>query len=178
MLQYELVESKTIFSGYVFDVKVDKISYNGKDKHNREVVIHHGGAVVLPLLSNNKIIFVKQYRYPLQKAIIELPAGKLNKGEDPLLCATRELQEETGYTTSKISKLGSIYTSPGFCTEELHLFLAEDLIPGPHNREIGELDMELLELDFSQVKNLIANGELKDAKSIAAITMFFMQRNI
>lgn len=178
MLQYELLETKTIFEGYVFDVKVDKISYDGKDNHNREIVIHHGGAVILPVLKNKKILFVKQFRYPLQKYIIELPAGKLNKDEDPLICAIRELQEETGYTTNKITKLGSIYTSPGFCTEELHLFVAEDLIAGNHNREIGELDMELIELDFNEVKKIISNGELKDAKSISAITMFFIQRNL
>ncbi len=178
MLQYQLLESKTIFNGYVFDVKVDKITYDNINASPREVVIHNGGAVILPVLDNEKILFVKQFRYPLQKYIIELPAGKLNKGEDPLLCATRELKEETGYSSNHITKLGSIFTTPGFCTEELHLFLAESLIPGKHAREEGEMDMELLELSIDDIKIKISNGDIKDAKTISALMMYFIKKGI
>jgi ADP-ribose pyrophosphatase len=178
MVQFKVLESNTIFSGYVFDVKVDKITYDGINHSPREVVIHNGGAVILPVLQNGNIIFVKQYRYPLGKYIIELPAGKLNKGEDPLLCATRELKEETGYTTNKIYKLGSIFTTPGFCTEELHLYAAEQLIPGDHQREEGERDMELLELNHAQIKEKIMNGEIKDAKTLSALMYYFYQKGL
>ncbi len=178
MSQYQLLESRTIFNGYVFDVKVDKITYDNINSSPREVVIHNGGAVVLPVLDNGKILFVKQFRYPLQKFIIELPAGKLNKGEDPLLCATRELKEETGYTSNDIIKLGSIFTTPGFCTEELHLYIAESLIPGEHAREEGEMDMELLELSIDEIKIKISNGDIKDAKTLSALIMYFIKKGI
>lgn len=172
MHDFKFLSSETIFSGYVFDVKVDKITYDGTNEARREIIIHHGGAVILPVLPDGKILFVEQYRYPLAKRIWELPAGKLNKGEDPDLCAARELKEETGYSSNNITKLGSIYTSPGFCSEELHLYLAEDLVAGEHAREEGEHDMKMLAVSLEEAKRMITSGEIKDAKSICALMMF------
>ncbi|MDZ7766943.1 MAG: NUDIX hydrolase [Melioribacteraceae bacterium] len=93
--------------------------------------------------------------------------GKLDDNEDPQICATRELTEETGYTAGKVTKLGHIYTTPGFCNEILHIYLAENLTPGDHNREEGEEGMEVYEFTIDQIKEKIANGELVDAKSIS-----------
>ena len=101
--------------------------------------------------------------------MIELPAGKLDKGEDPLVCATRELEEETGYKAEQIKKLGEIYTAPGYCTEILHIYSASGLIPGNHNREEGEHGMEILEYSLDEIENMIRNGEITDAKTIVGI---------
>ncbi len=116
-----------------------------------------------------KLILVKQFRYPLQKFLIELPAGKLEINEDPMLCAVRELQEETGYKSNDVIKLGAIATTPGFCTEMLHLYLAKNLMPGDYNREEGEYGMEVLELTFDEAEQMIKNGEIIDSKTICGI---------
>lgn len=129
-MNFSIKKSDVIFKGIVFDIKVDQIEYDSGNAGVREVILHNGGAVVVPVTDEGKIIFVKQYRYPFNEWMYELPAGKLEKGEDPFICATRELTEETGYTSNNISKLGRIYTSPGFCDEILHIYLAENLIEG------------------------------------------------
>ena len=115
---------------------------------------------------------ISQYRYPHKEILLELPAGKLEKGEDPLVCATRELTEETGYTSNKITKLGKIYTTPGFCDEVLHIYLAEDLTPGNHAREEGEEGMEVFELTLNEIGEKIRTGEIVDAKTISGVFMY------
>ena len=171
-MNYKVDKSETIFSGKVFDIRVDDITYDSGNKGIREVVLHNGGAVVLPITDEGKVVLVKQYRYPFEKFLYELPAGKLEKNEDPLKCASRELQEETGYTTSNITKLGSIYTTPGFCSEELHIYLAENLTPGNHNREEGEYGMEIHEIEMKEVTEMILDGRIKDSKTIVGIAYY------
>ncbi|MFH2030701.1 MAG: NUDIX hydrolase [Bacteroidota bacterium] len=168
-MNYKISKSDSVFDGVVFDIKVDEIIYESGNIGRREVVLHNGGAVVVPVTKEGKVVFVKQFRYPLQQWLLELPAGKLDKGEDPLVCAKRELTEESGYTSNNIKKLGAIFTSPGFCTEELHIFLATDLMPGNHNREEGEYGMEVFEFSLEEVRSKIVSGEITDAKSICGI---------
>lgn len=171
-MNFKVIKSNIVFEGKVFSVKVDDIQYNGSGNlATRQVAVHPGGAVIVPVLNNGKIIFVKQYRYPHNEVILELPAGKLDKGEEPLHCAIRELKEETGYTSNNIIKLGKIYTTPGFCNEVLHIFLAKDLTEGNHEREEGEEGMELIELSIEEAEEKIRNGEIVDAKTICGITM-------
>lgn len=173
MKNFKVVESNIIFRGKVFDVKMDTIEYNGTGNlAPRQVALHPGGAVVLPVTKENKIIFVSQYRYPHDQVILELPAGKLEKGEDPFVCASRELKEETGFTSDNITKLGKIFTTPGFCDEVLHIYLAENLTEGDHAREEGEEGMELHELTVAEAEEKIRTGEIVDAKSICGITMY------
>jgi len=169
MKNYKVIKSETIFNGKVFDIQVDQIEYDSGNGGVREVVIHNGGAVVVQVKDDGKIILVKQYRYPFQKLLLEAPAGKLEKDEDPLNCAERELTEETGYKANKIIELGKIYTSPGFCSEILHIYLARELSPGAHNREEGEHGMEVLELTLGEIEKMIGNGEIVDAKTICGI---------
>ncbi|VAX26949.1 ADP-ribose pyrophosphatase [hydrothermal vent metagenome] len=168
-MNYKVIKKEKIFEGVVFDIQVDRIIYDSGNESVREVVVHNGGAVILPVTNEGKLILVKQFRYPFQKFLIEAPAGKLEKGEDPYQCASRELTEETGYTSAKITKLGEIYTTPGFCDEILHLYLAEDLTAGEHNREEGEYGMEMFEYSISEVDEMIRNGKIVDAKTIAII---------
>lgn len=169
-MNYHVVKSEILFKGKVFDLKVDEIEYNGSgNKGIREVAVHPGGAVVVPVKDDGKIVFVKQFRYPLQKTLIELPAGKLDEGEAPYVCASRELTEETGYTAGEVIKLGKIYTTPGFCTEVLHIYLAKDLTLGEVNREEGEYGMEVLELTQEEIGKKIANGEIVDGKTLSGL---------
>lgn len=168
-MNYKVIKKETIFEGVVFDVQVDQIIYDSGNKSVREIVIHNGGAVVLPVTKEGKLVFVKQFRYPFQNFLLESPAGKLEKGEDPFECAARELTEETGYSTKNITKLGEIYTSPGFCDEILYLYLALDLTAGNHNREEGEYGMETFEYSLTEVDELIKNGQIVDAKTVAII---------
>jgi ADP-ribose pyrophosphatase len=168
-MNYKLLKSQILFKGKVFDHQVDEIEYESGNRGIREVAIHPGGAVVVPVKDDGKIILVKQFRYPLQNTLIELPAGKLDKDEDPLVCATRELEEETGYKAKEIKKLGRIYTAPGYCTEILHIYSARGLTPGNHNREEGEQGMEIFELSINEIEKMITNGEITDAKTIVGI---------
>ncbi|MDT3695056.1 MAG: NUDIX hydrolase [Ignavibacterium sp.] len=168
-MNFKLIKSDILYKGKVFDHQVDEIEYSSGNKSVREIAVHPGGAVVVPIKDDGKIVFVKQFRYPLQKVLIELPAGKLNKGEDPLNCAVRELEEETGYKASEIKKLGQIFTTPGFCTEILTIYSAKGLIPGNTHREEGEQGMEILELTLDEIVKMIGSGEINDAKTIAGI---------
>jgi ADP-ribose pyrophosphatase len=171
-MNFKIKKSEIKFRGKVFDLKVDEIIYDSGNEGIREVAVHPGGAVVVAVKDKGKIIFVKQFRYPLERSLIELPAGKLEKNEDPMKCAIRELEEETGYKTGKIEKLGSIFTTPGFCTEELHIYLAKDLEAGNHNREEGEFGMQILEYSLDEIEEKINTGEIKDSKTICGIYMY------
>jgi ADP-ribose pyrophosphatase len=168
-MNYKVIKSKNIFKGIVFDVKLDLLEYDSGNEGRREVIHHNGGAVVLPITNDGKLVLIKQFRYPLQEVLIEAPAGKLEVGEGPLTCATRELTEETGYSAKRVIPLGKISTTPRFCDEILHLYLAQDLIAGKHNREEGEYGMEVFEYTMDEVDEMIKSGKIIDSKTIAAI---------
>ena len=171
-MNFRLKKSDIVFKGHVFDIKVDKIIYDSGNEDIREVILHNGGAVVLPVTNDGKIVLVNQYRYPFDEFMYELPAGKLEQNEDPKECATRELTEETGYTSDKISFLGKIYTSPGFCNEILYIYLAENLVPGDHDREEGEDGMEVYELTMAEIDTMLAEGKIVDAKTISGLYFY------
>mgnify|MGYP000536628861 CR=1 FL=1 len=169
-MNFKVIKSETVFNGKVFDVRVDEIQYNDTgNKSFRQVAVHPGGAVVVPVNDDGKIILITQYRYPHNEVVLELPAGKLEKGEDPMECAKRELTEETGYSTKEITKLGKIFTTPGFCSEVLHIYLAKGLKAGNHAREEGEEDIQLVELSLDDIEEKIKSGEIVDAKTISGI---------
>jgi len=168
-MNFKLTNSKTLFEGKVFNLKVDEIEYDSGNKGIREVIVHPGGAVVIPVTNEGKLVMVTQIRYPFQTTLLEFPAGKLDINEDPLDCAVRELEEETGYKAAKVNKLGKIYTAPGYCTETLHIYVAQELKKGDHKREEGELGMEVFELSLEEIETKINNGEIADAKSICGI---------
>jgi ADP-ribose pyrophosphatase len=170
-MNYKVLESDILFRGKVFDLRVDKIKYNSGNESVREVAVHPGGAVVVPVKDDGRLIMVSQYRYPFEKFMIEFPAGKLDSNEDPENCALRELQEETGYSAGNIQKLGSISTTPGFCTEVLHIFMATGLTSGEHDREEGEYGMEVKEFLFREIEEKIVRGEIIDSKSICGLYM-------
>lgn len=172
MRNYKVKKSEILFRGKVFDLQVDEIEYDSGNKGIREVAVHPGGAVVVPIKNDEKIVMVNQFRYPFQKFLLELPAGKLDKNEKPIDSAVRELEEETGYKAKKIIKLGSICTTPGYSTEVLHIYLAKDLVPGSYNREEGEHGMEVFELTLEEIERKILLGEIVDSKSICGVQLY------
>ena len=167
-MNFKIEKSEILYRGKVFDLQVDEIIYNSGNKGIREIAVHTGGAVVVPLKDDGKIVMITQFRYPFNKFMLEFPAGKLDKGEDPLNCAIRELEEETGYKSKNVFKLGEICTTPGFCSEVLHLYFAEGLTSGNHNREEGEDGMAVFEFTMEEIEDKIRNGEINDAKTICA----------
>jgi len=173
MSNFKVLKSNILYRGKVFDLKVDEIQYDSTgNRGSREVAVHPGGAVVVAITPDEKILLVKQFRYAFEESVLELPAGKLDDAENPRKCAIRELAEETGYKAEKISKLGQIYTTPGFCDEVLHIFLAENLIPGEPAREEGEEDMQVVEFTLNEIKENIREGKIVDAKTISGIMMY------
>lgn len=170
-------EEKTLSETKSFDGKFIKASTydvelaNGQ-KAIREVMHHPGGVVVVAQKDENTILMVKQYRYPIKQVSLELPAGRLEPGENPDLAIKRELEEETGYVAKTWKSLGYIYTTPGICDEKLYLYYATDLKFKKQNPDVGEI-IEFYEYKISDVFNLIKNGEINDAKTICALTRAF-----
>jgi len=172
-MSFTVDKSEILYQGKVFNLQVDEITYTESgNKGIRQVAVHPGGAVVVPVTDDGKIVLVQQFRYPLQRILLELPAGKLEPEEDPMLCASRELTEETGYTAAKVEPLGFIFTSPGFCTEKLYMYVATGLTPGEFNREEGELGMEIHEHSIEEIEKMIVDGIIVDAKTIGGIYQF------
>ena len=163
------LKSETIYNGKVMTVIRDEIETADGHKSFREVAIHSGGVVIAALKDSETILLVKQFRYPLKQVILELPAGKLEKDEDPDLAAKRELEEETGYRANTWKSLGYINTTPGICTEKLYLYLAQDLEFVGEHPDVGEI-LYCEEYKLEDVYEMIYNGTINDAKTICAIT--------
>lgn len=176
-LHFTLLRREKKYRGKIIDLTVDHLQYHSGTKSIREIVEHPGGAVVVPLFDNNDILLVRQYRHPVGEAVIELPAGKLERGEDPLLCAQRELQEETGYRSDTWTRITSILTTPGFCNEVLHIFCAKGIAIAPQGQalEEGEATLTLLRTPFAAAMNMIDTGEIRDSKTIVGILMTAQQ---
>jgi ADP-ribose pyrophosphatase len=173
MSHVKTLQSERRYSGIVFNLIVDEVEYPSGNRGIREVAEHHGGAVVVPLLDDGSVILVNQYRYPVKKNVIELPAGKLAPGEDPKLCAARELEEETGYAAENLTPLTAIYTTPGFCTEVLHIFVATGLrkLPTGQRLEEGEMDLTVKAVPLEEIALMIDQRTIVDAKTICGILM-------
>ena len=167
-LTERMVSSETIFEGKIIKVTLDQARLPNGSLAAREVVYHPGGVAVLALDDDNTVYLVKQYRYPIQQLLLELPAGKLDHGaeEDRLLGAQRELSEETGLEAAKWTYLGYTLASPGFCTEALHMYLAQDLTrKGQHLDEDEFLDV--VTMPFDQLAGQVMDGTITDGKTVS-----------
>ena len=168
-LTERMVSSRTIFEGKIVKVTLDQAELPNGSLAAREVVYHPGGVAVLALDEENRVPLVRQFRYPIQRELLELPAGKLDHGpeEDRLLGAQRELSEETGLEAEEWTYLGSMLVSPGFCDEELHMYLARGLCQvGQHLDEDEFLNVEYR--SFDELVRQVMDGTITDAKTVAA----------
>jgi ADP-ribose pyrophosphatase len=167
-----LTGTQDIYDGRVINVRVDTIEISPGTNVRREIVEHPGAVVLVPVDAEGRILWVRQYRYAVDQDLLELPAGTLERGEEPAECARRELAEETGFDTDKIEELGRFYTAPGFCTEYMYAFVASDLRPAAeaHADEDEEITVEPLTLEESL--RLAETGQVRDAKSLAALFLY------
>ncbi len=173
MMALKQVHRDVRYRGRIVDLIVDEIEYADGSRGIREIAHHPGGAVTVPVLADGRVILVRQLRYPIGAEVLELPAGKLSPGEEPERCAARELTEETGWVAGRLTHLTSILTTPGFCDEVLHLYLAEDLheSPGGHSREPGEHSMTVEMLPIPDAIGMIDSGRITDAKTIIGLLL-------
>lgn len=164
----EKLKSKTMFEGRLFKVTLDLVELPHGLTVEREIVHHRGSVDIIPFTDDGKIIMVRQFRYPVGEMLLEIPAGTLEPGEDPVRCAARELTEETGYTARDLKPLGRVFLAPGYCTEKIHLFLARGLRKGRQLTEADEkITVELI--DVRDLADKIHRGEIVDAKTICGI---------
>lgn len=167
--QPKVVASETVYSGRVFNVTCDTIE---EDKHSykREVVRHHGSAVIIPVFDDGTVALVQQYRHPAVKYLIEAPAGTLNEGEDPAAGATRELEEELGVVATRMEKLSEFFVSPGFLEEKMWVFLATGLSETQQNLDEDEI-IDIVRVPFTQALEMIQDGAIEDAKTIIGLLL-------
>ncbi|TCW41243.1 NUDIX domain-containing protein [Laceyella sacchari] len=165
------IASRTIYTGKVVQLQVDDVQLPDGRAAKREIVKHPGAVAVLAITDEGKMVLVRQFRKPLEKTILEIPAGKLEAGEDPGDCAARELEEETGYRATGLTHVVSFYTSPGFSDECLHIYQAEGLTKGEVNPDEDEF-VELVECTLDECLERIQSGDIMDAKTVAAVYLW------
>ena len=165
----EIISSHTIRTGRIFDIRVDEIR-EGDVQYEREIVVHKGSAVILPVFGDNTIALVRQYRHAAGKHLLEIPAGTLDLSEAPEVGAARELEEEIGVVAGKIELLTEFYVSPGFLTEKMFVFLATDLTETEQRLEDDEI-LTIERHSFERLFEMIKNGEIEDAKTMTAVLL-------
>lgn len=162
------LSSKMVYKGKILNLRVDQVELPNGKKTDREVVEHGGAVAVVPVNEKNEVVLVRQYRHPAGGILLEVPAGKIEKGEDPDLCAERELREETGFRAGEMKLLFSFFTTPGFTNEKLHLYLARNLIYLGERPDDDEfIDTRIVPME--KALDMVDRGEISDAKSIIGI---------
>lgn len=165
----ELISTETIYNGQIFDIRVDEVR-EGDVEYTREIVVHKGSAVIIPVFEDGTVALVRQYRHAAGKELLEIAAGTLEEGEDPETGAVRELEEEIGVTAGRLEKLCEFYVSPGFLTEKMYVFLATELTEVGQKLEVDEI-LTVERHTFPALFEMIRNGEIEDAKTIVGITI-------
>ncbi|MBA7679739.1 Methanol dehydrogenase activator [subsurface metagenome] len=171
MAEEKTLSSQLIYEGRVVKLRVDTIQTPGGRETTREIVEHSDCVAVIAIDADDNVLLVKQFRKPVEKELLEIPAGGIDPGEDSVTTVCREMREETGYLPRKVERLGGFYSAPGYCTEYLHLYLATDLTPSPLYAEDTE-SIKLVSVPISQIPGLIASGSICDAKSIAGLLTY------
>jgi len=172
MRHYRLIEKQVVFNGKKVRLEVDRVEDEENQRETRfEVVVHPGAVVVLPVMDDGRVLMIRNHRYSVHQVLIELPAGTLEKGEDPMNCAGRELLEETGYLAGKLQRIGAFYSSPGILSEKLYAFAAYHLEKKSAALEEDE-EIEIMPVLFDDALKMIDTAEIMDAKTIATLLMY------
>ena len=165
----KMTQTHSLFKGRIIEVKKDKFLLENGKETTREVVVHHGGVCIAAIDEQDNILLVKQFRYPMQQVTLEVPAGKLEKGEDPADCGKRELREEAGRTCGKYTSLGKLFPTPAYDTEVIHMYLAQEL-SAPEEQELDEGEfLDVTELPLEEAVQMVMNNEIPDAKTQIAL---------
>jgi ADP-ribose pyrophosphatase len=171
------LSSETIYQGKIIDLQVDEVKLPNGKTSKRELIKHPGAVAIIALTPEGKIVMVEQYRKALEKSIVEIPAGKLEPGEEPIITAARELEEETGYGCEELEHLISFYTSPGFADELVHLYIAKNITRIDEARELDEDEfVELLEVTVEEALGLLKEKKIYDAKTAYAVQYLQLQQ--
>jgi ADP-ribose pyrophosphatase len=168
--------ARRVYAGRVLDVDVDTVRFPDGSVGELEMIRHSGASAVVPVLFDDRdpeVLLIRQFRHAADGPIWEVPAGRLDPGEDPDACARRELIEEAGYEAGRLERLITIYTTPGFTDERIHLFVARDLTPTPHDREPDEF-IETHRVTLSRALDMVRSGEIVDGKT--AVSLLFFSR--
>ncbi len=166
-----------VFKGRVVNVRNDDVQLSNGKIVSREVVEHRGGVGILPITAQGEVLLVKQYRYPYEELLLEIPAGKLEPGETPFETGVRELQEETGMNATRYFDLGIDYPSPGYCNEKIHLYAADGLIEIGQHLDEGEF-LNVLSVPLTEALTMVYNGELKDSKTVIALLKYHEMKQL
>jgi ADP-ribose pyrophosphatase len=161
-----VISSRVVHDGWV-RLRVDALRWPSGNETSADVVEHPGGVTVLAFDDQDLLLLVRQHRHPAGRPLVELPAGTLEPGEDPALCASRELQEETGYRARSMERLGGFFTAPGYCSEYLHVFLARDLVESKLDGD--EEDIQVERVPWAEAVSRATSGAIEDAKTLAAL---------
>jgi len=165
------LSSQLIYDGRALKLRVDTVQMANGRETTREIVEHSDCIAIIAIDADNNVLLVKQFRKPVEKELLEIPAGGIDHGEDPEASVRRELREETGYLPQKMVRLGGFYSAPGYCSEYLHLYLATDLVPSQLFAEDTE-EISLVRVPVTQIPGLITSGKICDAKSIAGLLTY------
>jgi ADP-ribose pyrophosphatase len=169
-MAFETLQSEMVYAGRAFKVRRDQVRLPDGQTARLDVVEHVGSVSVVPVDAEGQVWFVEQYRHPARQALLELPAGTLEAGEDPLECARRELREEIGMGCEKIEELGGFFLAPGYSTEYMHVYLATGLYPDPLPGDADEF-LSVAQMAVGRAFELAQNGQIPDAKTLAALLL-------
>ena len=172
---YRTVGSREIFDGRIVRLRIDTLTMPGGGTADREICGHDDAAAVVAIDPDDQIVLVRQYRHPVGRELLELPAGKLEAGESPAACAMRELEEETGYRAKQVRQLGCFYPSPGYTSEALYLYAAQGLVPTAQHLDEDEM-LSVVTLPISEALAACRDGRILDAKTALAIHLWLEER--
>ena len=167
--------SQRLYEGRILNLRRDQVELENGARSDREVIEHSGGVCVAALDPQGKLLLVRQYRFAAGKELLELPAGKLEPGEDPEAAAARELEEETGYRALALRKLARLLPTPAYCTEVIHIYEARGLVPGRQHLDENEF-LDVVPMDFEEALGMVMRGEIPDAKTQIGILKLAMLR--
>lgn len=169
-MDFELISSEIVYPGRAFTIRRDLVRLPDGRTSKLDIVEHHGSVVLIPIDDDGNLLFVRQYRHAARLDMLELPAGTLDEGEEPEVCAARELREETGQAAKRLENLGGFYLAPGYSTEYMHVFLASGLYPAPLQADADEF-LQVQPVPLAEALQMTRQGLLPDAKSLAALWM-------
>ena len=164
------LSTERLYAGRIVSLRLDTVRLDDGTVTKREIVEHGEAVAIVPIDGAGQVLLVRQYRKPIEQALLEIPAGGVDADEDAATCAGRELQEETGYRAGKLQRLGGFFSSPGFTSEYLHVYLATDLVPSSLSADDDEA-IELVRLPVAQALAMIVSGEICDAKTIIGLLL-------
>lgn len=168
---FDILQSETVFVGRVFNVRVDRVRFPNGDTGRIDLIEHRGAVTIIPVDQVGQVWFVRQHRHPASKDLLELPAGVMEVEEEPAVSAQRELREEIGMAAGRLTPLGEFFLAPGYSTEYMHVFLAQDLSPAPLPQDEDE-QIEIVKIPAKELPFMVKTGQIQDAKSLAGLYLW------